>query len=447
MNPPAGSLAETAAPIERHRDPDFRQAHPPPAPPRHAAACRPRHPDPCPRHRPGRRAVRRPRAGRRRQDRHPGPIAGASAAATGPPDPAAGLLPARSRAGPPRAGHQRHADTAAGAGPAAGGHRPGGAHQRQHRGGAAAGRRHRHPAQRVGLRRRARRGRRRPGCAPQPHRHQDRHGAQRDPADHQRGHRAAGRDDRRHRHQPGAALRARLLQLWLGQPLRLVLGPARLHPHGLRRRPAGAQHAQPGQLARRSLPDRQHHRAARPDLGAVRPGRPRRHRRRAEQAGQRRAHPRDRDPGRQLRPQAAQFRPRRQPQRGRHAVVPHPGRGPRRQRPDRPQQGPARGPGAVAALAAQRRHQPDAVGHLPGRLGRCHQQLPARPGHGAAQPQRPHLARSLHRRAGLQLLPQEAVVARLRAGTQAGFGLDPAPEHPPDAPAAEQPLGLRRRPG
>ena len=47
----------------------------------------------------------------------------------------------------------------------------------------------------------------------------------------------------------------------------------------------------------------------------------------------------------------------------------------------------------VAALAAQRGDVADAVGHLPGRPQRHRQQLPAGPGHGAAQSQRPHLAR------------------------------------------------------
>ena len=50
---------------------------------------------------------------------------------------------------------------------------------------------------------------------------------------------------------------------------------------------------------------------------------------------------------------------------------------------------------------------------------RHRQQLPAGPGHGAAQSQRPHLARCVHRRAGLQLLPQEAVVAGLCLRAQA----------------------------
>ena len=63
------------------------------------------------------------------------------------------------------------------------------------------------------------------------------------------------------------------------------------------------------------------------------------------------------------------------------------------------------------AFAPSLRWQPsaatsDAVGHLPGRPQRHRQQLPAGPGHGAAQSQRPHLARCVHRRAGLQL-PQK----------------------------------------
>ena len=96
--------------------------------------------------------------------------------------------------------------TAAGAGPPAGRFRPGGPHRRQHRRHRARARRNRDAVRRAGVRRRPRRSRRGPGRAPQPHRHQDRHAAQRDSSDHQRGHRAAAGDDRRDRHQPGAAL-------------------------------------------------------------------------------------------------------------------------------------------------------------------------------------------------------------------------------------------------
>ena len=74
---------------------------------------------------------------------------------------------------------------------------------------------------------------------------------------------------------------------------------------------------------------------------------------------------------------------------------------------DRPQQGRPHRLRPVAAMAAQRGDVADAVGHLPGRPQRHRQQLPAGPGHGAAQSQRPHLARCVHRRAGLQLLPQK----------------------------------------
>ena len=134
------------------------------------------------------------------------PAAGQGAAAIRPADPAAGLFPARSGARPEGARRLGLADRAAGAGPPAGRFRPGGPHRRQHRRHRARARRNRDAVRRAGVRRRPRRSRRGPGRAPQPHRHQDRHAAQRDSADHQRGHRAAAGDDRRDRHQPGAAL-------------------------------------------------------------------------------------------------------------------------------------------------------------------------------------------------------------------------------------------------
>ena len=178
-----------------------------------------------------RRAARRPGAERRaRQDQHRRPAAGQGAAAIRPADPAAGLFPARSGARPEGARRLGLADRAAGAGPPAGRFRPGGPHRRQHRRHRARARRNRDAVRRAGVRRRPRRSRRGPGRAPQPHRHQDRHAAQRDSSDHQRGHRAAAGDDRRDRHQPGAALHPGLLQLWLGKPLGLVFGAARFHP-------------------------------------------------------------------------------------------------------------------------------------------------------------------------------------------------------------------------
>ena len=226
-----------------------------------------------------RRAARRPGAERRaRQDQHRRPAAGQGAAAIRPADPAAGLFPARSGARPEGAPPSRLADRAAGAGPPAGRFRLAARIEGNTAVIAPA------PAETATLSAVPVYGDGRGEAVEGLVARRSRTGTKTDTPLNEipqtiNGHRAAAGDDRRDRHQPGAALHPGFSSYgsenrsdWYSV-LRGFTPTAYVDA-------AGAQDPEPGQLARRALHHRQHHGAARADLGAVRPGRSRRHRRR-----------------------------------------------------------------------------------------------------------------------------------------------------------------------